>query len=266
VYTVYPKTLLGTTAAEEYLKGRPDTIIDVCEGDRIELIVEVLGYLPDITYQWYKDDVAIPRANDSTYVIASGSASSVGKYYVTVTSHCETKTSLTYNVKVRVPVVFQRYDKVMLLVTNPNDNGGYVFSNIRWYVDGSEVEEARGLSYYFEAGGVAGHTYYVVANTPDGGTYVSCPRTGEVYTRANISLYPNPVKAGGELIISHDGITGITVQLLTTDGHILLSKKASGVETKFTAPNTPGVYIVRIISTNGSDTAAPLVELKVIVN
>uniref|UniRef100_UPI002FDAB7AB ELWxxDGT repeat protein n=1 Tax=Flavobacterium sp. TaxID=239 RepID=UPI002FDAB7AB len=63
----------------------------VCLNSTASFSIEVEG--DDLTYQWYKDDVAILDETASSYTIAETTSSDTGNYYVEVTNSCNMLTS-----------------------------------------------------------------------------------------------------------------------------------------------------------------------------
>lgn len=65
------------------------------EGETITLTAVATGY-PTPTYQWYKDDVAIPGATSLTYTITNGSNSDSATYKIVATNAVGTTKAETY--------------------------------------------------------------------------------------------------------------------------------------------------------------------------
>jgi hypothetical protein len=171
--------------------------------------------------------------------------------------------------QVKIEVLEQRYEDVIVLNTNPETNGGYEFSNIRWFKDGNEVVDARGLGYLHDTEAVAGHVYHVIATTQEG-EYQSCDYIGQAFSVPEVKVAPNPVKAGETITVTITDsslASNATVQLVSLDGHVLVSKKATGSQTLITAPNTPGMYIIRVITNGAINNGESIVkcQFKVIV-
>ena len=80
-------------------------------GDALELVVEAsVNDGGTLSYQWYKDDVAIEGANDTSYTIDAVALTDAGSYYVEITNSVENgedsvATSMTCAVTVEEPVV-----------------------------------------------------------------------------------------------------------------------------------------------------------------
>ena len=95
--------------------------------------------LPDLKYQWYKDDEEIEGATSSSYTIPT-SASSIHEYYCVVTNNIHTLTSNKCTVLV--------YDPGMEIITEPNDleqeikwrNGNYVYPALKFTCSNKDPE------------------------------------------------------------------------------------------------------------------------------
>ncbi|GHT76507.1 hypothetical protein FACS189463_1730 [Bacteroidia bacterium] len=257
-YTVLPKIVL------DFDKDAAPVIVERCIGEDITNVLTVVATGYNLKYQWYKNHIAIPGATQATYNLTNVDLSTTGIYHVVVTSDCDSKQSRTYNVRIKVPVVQQRWGDVMVLITNPDDNGGYKFSDIRWYKDGVELP-GETQSYLYSTEPVEGHEYYVIAITQDGTIYESCPVTGEAYSPVKISIYPNPVKTGETITIDAQlpasDLSSTSIQILSLEGRVLTSLKANGQVTTVAAPNTQGIYLIKVIV--GSSSA--VYEYKVVV-
>jgi kumamolisin len=71
-----------------------------------------------LTYQWYKNGVAIPGANSSTYTITAASVGDAANYYVTVTDPYGTaaSSSFTLNVNTPIPAMSRRVLAILALM------------------------------------------------------------------------------------------------------------------------------------------------------
>lgn len=82
----------------------------------------------------------------------------------------------------------------------------------------------------------------------------------EKLTKDNITLYPNPVNSGQEITIRilkdaipSDGIDTLAVKIYTTNGKLVKSHNWNNIQKgilQFNAPNTDGVYLVKLVQPN----------------
>src|SRR5206468_1942241 len=66
----------------------------VPQGESTALVVFATGFPPPV-YQWFKNDVAIPGATDSSLSLANVSAADTANYYVRITNSSGSITSRT---------------------------------------------------------------------------------------------------------------------------------------------------------------------------
>lgn len=69
-----------------------------------------------------------------------------------------------------------------------------------------------------------------------------------------VKLFPNPVKAMENVNVSlnEDSITSMTIEVVNALGVVVYRNSYNTVATDITAPRVPGIYIVKITSSNGS--------------
>jgi hypothetical protein len=240
------------------LKIKADTIITVCEGNSVYLQVKTID-AGELIYQWYKNHVEIPGATSDVYVINSFNEAKKGLYYAVVTSKCDRVLSKTYEINTRPNLVQQRWDDVFLLITEPTENGGYIFTDFQWYEinsNGSLVKlNGENKSYLYVAGGVIGKTYIVQATQQNGEIFESCPVTGVTAPSTKVTISPNPVKSGQQITVRTEGFSQgdlslMKIQLIDSYGRIISTTNVTGTSTAIYVPNTAGFYIVRIITSN----------------
>ncbi|MDR2087038.1 MAG: T9SS type A sorting domain-containing protein, partial [Dysgonamonadaceae bacterium] len=183
-------------------------------------------------------------------------ANTAGTYYVLVSNNCESKRSKDYEVRIKAPIVEQRWEDVMILITNPKDNGGHTFSDIQWYqvdTDGNQIEiPGATLSYYYSNTPVEGITYVAKATDQDRRLYESCPVTGVAYDPVEkILIYPNPVKMGETITIethfSEDDGENMRIEIISSDGQKIKSLDVTNQNISIAMPNIQGIYILQLI-------------------
>ena len=259
--TVLPNVVI----AAGYAESAPNVLISPCENDPVTIDVVATG--TNLTYQWYKDEIAIPGATDAVYTIAALGLSDAGKYHCIVSGECDSQKSKTYIITTRVNVLKQSWNDVIVMITNPDNNGGFEFSNIQWYevIGGVPVLiQGENKSYLAVAGGVVGKTYIASALTQYGIVYESCPFTGIDNQELEITVRPNPVKAGQTFSVdvkSSVNVTGMRLQFTDLQGVMLRSIALPVGITDLVAPYTPGTYLINIVKDGDK-----VREYKVIVN
>ena len=183
-----------------------------------------------------------------------------GIYHTTVNVISEDgSTTRTYNIKVEKTfnfedIIIQKFNNVLLVNNNPETNGGYKFTNYRWFKNGTVV----GTGQYFSEGERASDqldsqtSYYVEMTTEDGEVLRTCSTSVQLRSSFHVVLSPNPVKAGEtlELFADFPQEELETMQLSIYDLNGSLLKKMSS-KRKITPIELPynvqmGVYILSI--------------------
>jgi hypothetical protein len=216
-----------------------------CEGFSSGSALHVLVTGHNLTYQWYKNDVAIPGANEATYTITAMSAQYEGRYHLEVSDGIESLKSVSYEVSLKPEIISQRWNDVLFLNLDPLTNGGYFFSYILWYINGNPLN-GETFSYLEEASGLrTGAAYHVTAQSQYG-DYESCVYYPITVPNENVSLsvYPNPVRAGEEITIE-GASSAQSIRLYNLLGDFLSEIKPS-TAAKMSMPNVTGIYLLQI--------------------
>lgn len=180
-----------------------------------------------------------------------------GKYEteITVTSqsgeNSNTYRLLTY--KLPDNIIFKRWDDVLVVVNNPDNNGGLQFTGYKWFINGKETEYTE-QHIYLPEGIDPEAVYKVEAVTTDGITLTSCgqsfPTEGD-----DIRLYPTFVRCNGEmtLYVKPDGSTygkPATVYMTDMNGRTT-TRQITGEYNTIKAPGTEGSYIITVVAPDG---------------
>ncbi|MDR1562133.1 MAG: T9SS type A sorting domain-containing protein [Dysgonamonadaceae bacterium] len=248
-YTIIPNTKPETGYEESTITGH-----EYCSGEEIRIDVKGTGY--GLTYQWYKDHSLIPGATGAELVIDATTVDHTvsGKYYAVVTGVCGSFISKTYNIKMKLNVVNQRWNDVLTVDCYPEENGGFIFTEFQWYTLENGVStklEDEIKSYLYIPEGIRKDIeYYVVMKTKSGVDYTSCPVSGqEAIFDDEVSVYPNPVHAGRtiniEINIPEGDLASAKIFLVDFKGAILKTASASRIN-QMIMPNTQGVYIIHV--------------------
>ncbi|MBU0616866.1 MAG: hypothetical protein KKI02_04045 [Planctomycetes bacterium] len=95
--------LCDLTVEEVSITDQPDDVV-ACEGGPASFAVTATGY-PALSYQWRKDGVDIPGADQDSYAIASVTFADAGDYDVLVSNTCGSATSATATLTVCPPIL-----------------------------------------------------------------------------------------------------------------------------------------------------------------
>jgi len=229
---------------------QPIPVNSRCEGDGLKLWVETEGDV--LSYQWYRNGEIIPAATDSIYEAVLDNQV-LGDYYVEVKGYCNTDISNTVAVKMNTLKIQLKWDDVMYLT---NTDGKYTI--FQWYKNGQSIDQHGKSIYYTDPNGLLGD-YYVRAYKADGSYDETCPVSFMTITKApQVSVYPNPVQRSGYFTVEGEELTGSVIEVYDFYGRRVNSKKAVANTLDMVAPTVSGMYVVRIIHTNGRITTLQL--------
>ena len=229
---------------DAYIVQQPQSVT-VCGEDGFTLSVTASG--KNLTYQWYRNGLAISGATDSIYaVIESDSTVDFGFYHVEVSGSCGSAVSNTVEVKAGGLSLIVKWTDV-IFISNEND----YFVGYQWYRDGKPIALDGNYQSYVENGGLNG-TYHVVVTYADGTKEESCPLT--IYrptSSRQVSVYPNPVQPYGEVIIDMGSypsseVEGSTLEIITMLGQQLAEITLTSPVQKVQLNVNEGIYLYRI--------------------
>ena len=205
------------------------------------------------------NDIVFDAYTQQHYVEIDMTGFAAGDYVVTVTID-----GCTGDVNVRVPandasmgvssaLVDQRWDDVVVVNNNPDNNGGYKFNTYQWYKNGEPINGATG-QYYQEVGGLEG--FYSVeldgVRVSDGAPvhFVTC----EKFFSANssVKVYPVPAKSTQEVTVelnlSDEELNGAILDIYDVRGaHVKTITNLTPI-TKVDNFGAQGTYFGRIIT------------------
>lgn len=150
-----------------------------------------------------------------------------------------------------------KFSRVLYVDNNPN-NGEVPapklhFTAYQWYKNGVAVEGATD-QYYQENGNELKGVYYVRLTDDSGKTYRSCDKempdeTAVTSTSLSPTIYPVPALAGEPVTLTcYRG----EVEIYTCTGDVVQRAQCTENAITLAAPNTTGIYYVRIIHEDGS--------------
>ncbi len=179
---------------------------------------------------------------------------------VTITSQDETQ-QRTYYITVEKSfnfdeIIKQKYNNVLLVNNNPETNGGYRFTDFKWYKNGQLISTGQ----YYSAGEDASDrldsnaSYSVSLTTSDGKVLPSCEFNIDRNNTFALTASPNPVKAGSTIEVvtnySNSMLGDRSVQITSLYGAPILRQVSASNETTITLPNSlaPGTYVVTTVA------------------
>jgi hypothetical protein len=119
VTTVTTQSVNVIRIVEPLIALQPAELTTIREGQSVSLTFTLRQGSPELEYQWYHDNIAIPGAINSTFTIASAKTEDAGIYYCTIRNACGSVT--TWNSTVRVltddPTSVDEQDENQLTMT-----------------------------------------------------------------------------------------------------------------------------------------------------
>lgn len=200
-------------------------------------------------------------ATANTYAFDTGAG---GRYDLNVTvisKKVATKTYILSVCKLPADIIQKKWDDVLVVVNNPDNNGGFEFDRYKWLVNGLETVYTD--QYMYLPGGVSTtDSYSVELTTTDGITLTSCPWQAPT-EGTSIRLYPTVVSCGGDMTLSMEGDSMTdgqsTIYISDMNGRTTM-KQVSGKNNTIVAPDAQGTYIVNVVTPDKEKT-----EFKIIV-
>ncbi|WP_417368168.1 T9SS type A sorting domain-containing protein [Flavobacterium beibuense] len=191
-------------------------------------------------------------------------------YVVTVTSQDGTSVE-TYTIVVErrfdfSDIVVQKFDNVLLVNNNSQNNGGYEFTDYEWYKNGVLV----GTGQYFSEGNNQSDTldptaeYMVKVTTIDGDVLQTCLGQIQLQHASGARLYPNPVTYGQLVTVEADfpesELENMTIAVYNLNGALITEVQSSSRITQLQLPLQAATYIVVLKTPNNSKTFKVLVQ------
>ena len=226
-----------------------------------------------VSYQWFKNGVAIANSNSSEITIDLGSTQD--KYYVEVSGCGETIVSEIATIGFCLDIIVQKRNHTLAVNNNSDTNGGYKFVHFRWYKNGELINEGDAPNnyadhYYSGSDNLDFNAlYYVELMTADGSRFVSCEfQPSWQGATPSIQVYPNPVTfvSSGKVTLevfdleNENDLDNANITVYSASGQMVMKSKANGRKTEVQMPSTPGVYIIRLNSETISTDAKVIVK------
>ena len=250
----------------------PDFIVIDCEAinditPMVSIPVEILsGYPTHFSVTYVDATIGLDVAGEAIEKGPSGHSlnfevpSKPGDYAVIITiDNC------SYYVIVRVPIydnnseffggnplVDQRWDDVVVVNNNPENNGGYTFLTYQWYKNGQLIPGATG-QYYQEKGGLNGEYAVTLTGRDQNGNLVEFTTCVMNFTSINITkVYPVPAAINQEITVEVDltpeELNGAILDIFDAKGaHVQRINTVLPI-TKVDGFNAQGAYFGRIIT------------------
>jgi hypothetical protein len=222
--------------------SQPVSQLDLCDGEST-ITLSVLADGDNLSYQWYRDGIAISGANSDDYY-EPFTSDLEGRYHVEVVGNCGTVISDTVEVKTSGLQIQEKWDNVLYI---GNTDG--LFVRYQWYKNGSALTSGSTFQYYTDKHGFVG-TYRVRAYYADGSYVESCSLTLNRSKARKMVLFPNPVRSGEAYKLQLDGenLDNATIEVYDVLGKRLETHVVEGDYIELKAWYAPGSYSIRIIT------------------
>ena len=231
---------------------------------------EQLTQIPvDCSYAASQIEVTVitnPWAKVTPGKIFSANVSQVGSYThdVTVTS-VDDKFTNQYTLSVdrllAADIFLQRWNDVLAVINNRDNNGGYTFTAYEWYKNGNKLETTGG---YIQEPGDLDKTaeYTALLTTSAGERFGTCPA---VISDVQVKLiaYPNPVQRG-QIVRIETNIPPeagkAVIKLFDQLGNTVKSMVMRDMVTEMAMPSVSGQYLMQVVTGTSGQTFKIIVE------
>lgn len=174
---------------------------------------------------------------------------------ITITSQSGENSSTSKLLLYKLPdnIIYKRWNDVLVVINNPDNNGGLQFSDYKWYINGQKADCTEQYIYLPE-GITTTDRYSVELTTTDGITLTSCEQTFPTESD-DIRLYPTIVssEAAINLYIKSGTATSdkpSTLYISDMNGRTTTQQVTREYNT-IKAPRTEGSYIIKVVTSDG---------------
>lgn len=247
--------VLSRVAIEE----QPVSEYMVCDGNDASLTLSVKSNMENVTYQWYRNGIAISGATGAVYSKTSVTEDDLGNYTVKVMGSCDTITSHMAAVKTNDVSVYVKWNDVLFVSERDTLGNKMEIKSYQWYrvsADGTwnPIVE-KGQSQYYSEKGLSG-TFAVEVTYSNGDKKTSCPYVlVTVAERIALKIYPNPLpvnhKLNVELILGTRPAEGSLIQIFDITGRVIAEKTAVSALSEFYLQTSSGTYFVKTTDPEG---------------
>ena len=249
-----------------HIIAQPISQIVSNDGSITNVTLNVVATGEGLTYQWYRNGVAIVGETNTDLSI-NLSDGNVYEYYVEVMNACDGAVrSETATVGYCLPILAQKRNHTLVVNNNPaplieGGNGGYEFVYYTWYRNnelfkseaGGEPGSYNTGGYYYTGGGNLNpnDAYYVIMRDINNRKYQTCEYYPIIQISANVIAYPIPLTSSSSYIATVDAevsdeaaLVGATIDVYDTAGKFLGRTGVTGRYTQVSLPSIPGVYVL----------------------
>jgi uncharacterized repeat protein (TIGR02543 family) len=162
--------------------------------------------------------------------------------------------------------------RLMMVINNPDYNGGFRFQETLWWRKREEGWRSEGRNFYYASpsGGVIQDTMYVELQDSSGEKFKTCPNnpsSGAAEPEPLMAVFPNPVAAGATVRLKEEFLIDLTLEerystliLFDVQGKLLYTGKASDLRQGLVMPSLPGIYFLSLEGKAGKKQFKVVVE------
>ncbi len=238
----------------------PNGLIEVCEGDTVELVADY----PD-NLQWHKDSSAVLDATEPNFTIASN-----GIYWVEYTTPdgCTSQSeSVTFN-ELPLPSIpsFNEDGNWLSLISPdqlPNDY------SLQWFINGDSISEATETSYCNTTSGVNLFTLAVTDNETgcsnefslgvafDETSDCTVPTKEILAIENSLRIFPNPTSEVLNIVFVNENFKEVKINVVDVMGRLLENVKETFLSSHFyktldVSDLQNGIYFLEIKTKDGN--------------
>jgi hypothetical protein len=144
---------------------------------------------------------------------------------------------------------------VISVIGNPNNNGGYSFTEYAWLVNGVPRNETRSYIEVMRQSDKVEAILTGVHGIGEGEVAINkiptCPCVVEDFSAAGVRAYPSILKAGESVTIVTENIPDIdlkeaSVSIVSSLGSRVANAPLTGSRTEVKMPDAPGIYLLKV--------------------
>ncbi|MFR0679204.1 FG-GAP-like repeat-containing protein [Dysgonomonas mossii] len=153
-------------------------------------------------------------------------------------------------------LVVKRWNNTLIANNNYTTNGGFIFSDYKWFKDDVLVSSKASYS--------AGSKKDMLLDT-NARYYLQVTTTDNVVLRTDeskithtsgvqINAYPNPIDRNQPMAVlvdlGEDQMKNAVIEIYNINGNRVKTQKVEGIENQITAPQESGIYLIKVRSNN----------------